>query len=245
MILLNLLLICLITPIIGQAQIKEKELKIEYDYYSGAQNTLHFEKRIELRATKYNSVSKYIAKLNSVNIRKPDEVEEKEINNYIFKDYKTNDLVYLEKFMGEIYVHEPLQQFNWIVTNSKDTILGYECRQAKTFYRGRNYIAYFTIDLPFKAAPWKFHGLPGVMLKVYSIDGFVNAEATTLKIKPANEPIINHFKNEKPISYDEFTELYKKKSKELKERIKAMSAQRGKPVTIVNPPRIEVIEEDN
>lgn len=247
----DLLLICLIMPIIIQAQTQEKELKIEYDYFSEVQKSLHREKKIELRVTQNYAVSKYIAKtyfatakITSSGMEKG-EPEEVEVNNYVFKDYNENHLAYFENIRGDICVREPLQQFKWTITNNTDTILGYVCRQAKTLYRGRDYIAYFTTDMPFKAAPWKFHGLPGVMLKVYSVDGFVKAEAISLKIQPVSEPKINHFKNEKPITYIEFSELYVKNRTKIMERMKAMAARLGRPVAIGSEPRIEVIVEDD
>ncbi len=84
---------------------------------------------------------------------------------------------------------EPLKLFKWELGKDTKTILGYQCNKATCNFRGRDYVAYFTRDIPFKAAPWKFHGLPGVVLEVYSTDEFCKWTAIALKIKPHEKEI--------------------------------------------------------
>ncbi len=50
-------------------------------------------------------------------------------------------------------------------------------------------MAYFTKYIPFKAAPWKFHGLRGVMLEVYSTDEFCSWTAQSLDISSEKSDI--------------------------------------------------------
>ena len=47
-----------------------------------------------------------------------------------------------------------------------DTILDYECRKATTEFAGRNYTAWFTPEIPLPFGPYKFGGLPGLILKI-------------------------------------------------------------------------------
>lgn len=70
-------------------------------------------------------------------------------------------------FTTEYLCQEPLPIQNWtILHNSFYEILGYHCICAKTTFRGREYIAYFAPDIPLSYGPWKFHGLPGLILKI-------------------------------------------------------------------------------
>lgn len=46
------------------------------------------------------------------------------------------------------------------------TILDYKCHKALTSFRGRDYVAWFTLDIPISNGPWKFGGLPGLILQV-------------------------------------------------------------------------------
>ena len=56
---------------------------------------------------------------------------------------------------------------NWVIQNDTLTVNGYLCQKATCEFRGRNYIAWFSMDIPISNGPWKFGGLPGLILKVY------------------------------------------------------------------------------
>ena len=64
-----------------------------------------------------------------------------------------------------IYTEDAVPQ-EWSITSDTLTILGYNCHKATCNYRGRKYEAWFTIDIPIDKGPWKFLGLPGLILKV-------------------------------------------------------------------------------
>ena len=117
--------------------------------------------------------------------------------NYIKIDYRESLLfepvfMYINEIGSSDYkmlLKEQLNSFNWTLTKETKTILGYQCYLAKCNFRGRDYLAYFTIDIPFKAAPWKFYGLPGVVLEVGSEDDMFRWTALSLKIKPGKTEI--------------------------------------------------------
>ena len=44
--------------------------------------------------------------------------------------------------------------------------MGYPCQKATATFRGRDYEAWFTPEIPVNDGPWKFFGLPGLILKV-------------------------------------------------------------------------------
>ena len=60
---------------------------------------------------------------------------------------------------------EPSPQMKWSIENSVDSVFGYKCQKAITEYGGRKYIVWFTRDIPISTGPWKFAGLPGIILK--------------------------------------------------------------------------------
>lgn len=60
---------------------------------------------------------------------------------------------------------------NWTVTTDERTIGQYKCRKATLDKGGRHWTAWFTTDLPYKAAPRDFNGLPGVVLDLCDADG--------------------------------------------------------------------------
>ncbi len=55
---------------------------------------------------------------------------------------------------------------------SRKKIGVYNCIEAKTFLNGRNYIAWFTLDVPIKIGPMKFQNLPGLVVEVLESNGY-------------------------------------------------------------------------
>lgn len=83
-----------------------------------------------------------------------------------------------ELFNTDYEYSEPIPEFSWIFKDGTEEVLGYKCRIAETTFRGRSYIVYFTEDIPVKSGPWKFSGLPGLILKVTDNKGWFIWEAT-------------------------------------------------------------------
>ena len=52
-------------------------------------------------------------------------------------------------------------------SDEKKNILGMVCSKATTRFRGRNYIVWYSTEVPVQVGPWKFYGLPGLILQVY------------------------------------------------------------------------------
>ncbi len=94
------------------------------------------------------------------------------IHSEYFKNFSTNELTEyarmphsLEKLNSQYSEFLPAQ--NWKISDDTLTVAGYSCQKASYQFRGRNYTAWFTIDIPIDNGPWKFGGLPGLILKVY------------------------------------------------------------------------------
>lgn len=89
----------------------------------------------------------------------------------------------IEIMRQPFFIKEDVPELNWELSDSTQTLLGYKCTMAKTNFRGRDYLAFYTKDIPANIGPWKFHGLPGLILKVesYSHAEYYNIEAVALK----------------------------------------------------------------
>ncbi len=57
-------------------------------------------------------------------------------------------------------------KFNWKISNEKAKIGEYNVQKATTDFAGRSWTAWFSSDIPLQDGPYKFYGLPGLIVKV-------------------------------------------------------------------------------
>ena len=105
-------------------------------------------------------------------------------NNYPEGKRTIHDAVFFDYYVFE---DDNLPQQWTMIADSVKTILGHTCRKATCSYRGRNYEAWYAIDLPVNAGPWKFSGLPGLIMSVQDTKGHYTFEIKGLM--KAKEPI--------------------------------------------------------
>ena len=74
---------------------------------------------------------------------------------------------------------EPWPSMQWTLGSEKQSICGYQCQRATCHWRGRDYEAWFTSAIPLKSGPWKFGGLPGLIMKIYDTKRLYTWEAVT------------------------------------------------------------------
>jgi len=171
----------------------------------------------------------------------PGVVENITEKKFIFKDNFKKNMIYQEN-EPETIVFEYANLMDWELTDEKSEVLGYQCNKAKVHFRGRDYIAYFTTELPFKTAPWKFHGLPGVVLKIYTDDGKLKINAKSIKIGKGLENVENPFISKKSITWEKFVKLYSIAQNKYLTALNALDAKNGDK-TIYIGGRIDLITE--
>lgn len=80
---------------------------------------------------------------------------------------KQTTVIYRTIVNGPQYIYtEPTENIQWTVGEEAKELLGYSCRKATASFRGRNYIAWFTMEIPSPYGPYKFCGLPGLILSI-------------------------------------------------------------------------------
>ncbi len=55
---------------------------------------------------------------------------------------------------------------NWKLVDESKTIQSFNCKKAEISYNGRNWVAWYTTDVPLPYGPYKFTGLPGLIIKI-------------------------------------------------------------------------------
>jgi len=135
------------------------------------------------RTTKGNLASGATQK--GVNIR----VIHKSVEGYVVIDKSKDSLKTKIPINNSTYlVLETIPVFKWVMDSKESKKIGnYVCKKATTTFRGRNYIAWYAVDIPTQFGPWKFNGLPGLILEAY--DETYRYHWTTQKIKTLKEKI--------------------------------------------------------
>lgn len=91
---------------------------------------------------------------------------------YVLKNTPDSTITVYDMLSDEpVYYTEPFSELVWTVGDSIKSILGYECVMAETDFHGRHWTAWFTPEIPVQDGPWKFRGLPGLILEAYSGNG--------------------------------------------------------------------------
>ena len=107
---------------------------------------------------------------------------------YIYKNIpngKVTERCYFD--MEHWQYSEDWDKPEWAIGNSTKTILGYECVEATTDYRGRKWTAWFAPEIPIQEGPWKLCGLPGLILEAHDANNEYIFEASGLVQNPNSE----------------------------------------------------------
>lgn len=71
-------------------------------------------------------------------------------------------------FPHEYEGKEETPEIEWTLKEDTMTVSGYLCQQASATFRGVEWHAYYTDEIPSSAGPWRLHGLPGLIVRAES-----------------------------------------------------------------------------
>jgi len=179
-ILFTSLIICnLQVPALSQESFKEFIYKVTFSYDS----TNISEKKTEVMTLQVSNKMSYFT---SVNQLKSDSVLEKLKSSYVpgdpvnfsgrsiprpifnYRIIKKNDRIeYYGIVAGEKYWYEEKRNnIKWTIRADERIINNIACQKAVGSFGGRNYTAWFSTSIPLNDGPYKFDGLPGLIVKI-------------------------------------------------------------------------------
>lgn len=146
----------------------------------------------------------------------------------INKNYRKQDISFISAVAGDNFIYNELKPFNWKITTETKKIGAYNTQKAQTQYAGRIWYAWFTTEIPFQDGPYKFCGLPGLIVKAEDSKGDYQFELIeTRKISDLYES----------------STLWKKPIKVKKEEfLKAYKRFNANPIAFRPPPPVSVNE---
>ena len=110
----------------------------------------------------------------------------------LYKNYPEKGVLTLTEYINKKHIKTTeTTPLNWNIEAGLDTtIMGYKCTKATTQYAGRDYIAWFTMDIPISNGPYKFQGLPGLIVEIHDTQNQHNFELTGFTKSTYVNPIV-------------------------------------------------------
>ncbi len=143
--------------------------------------------------------------------------------NMIYSDFNAGILELRQLVLGHAYLsEEPVPKIHWILVNGEKNIGIFRCKKALTHFRGRDYIAWYTPDIPLKYGPWKLYGLPGLILEAIDQSRQVYFQADSITIPYATGKELVAPGNGKRVPFKEFKTIEYEYSKRLLESLQSI-----------------------
>lgn len=85
---------------------------------------------------------------------------------YVKKNLTQKRIEKVITYLGTDYLLPIEEILSWKITSEQKIIGKYKSQKAETNYGGRNWVAWFTTELPFGDGPYIFNGLPGLIISI-------------------------------------------------------------------------------
>src|SRR5690554_1857028 len=149
----------------------------------------------------------YLDKISSTKrVIDKDEYNDDNNTEIIVSDFSERSDLYFLKNNNEVLftynllrinylVEDKLPKIEWKLSSEKREIENLICYKATTTFRGRNWTAWYSPDIPINYGPWKFYGLPGLIIELKEdtnrfalilTDYVLNTKDTTPTVKLPN-----------------------------------------------------------
>jgi len=148
------------------------------------------------------------------------------INYIIEKDITNQSLTYKDRIGRDQYSYNEKPNFSWKILPETIKIGDYNTQKAEAHFGGRTWYAWFTQDVPLQDGPYKFSGLPGLIVKIedsknqYSFDLMQTKKIKALQELQSRGQFIN-------LSKDKYIDLQNKFRKDPSSMISTSGGRMG------------------
>lgn len=218
-----------LNPIYSQIKIKDTinyELTYNFSYQESKEDTLNIKSELMVLKVAHNFsffINYNNMKLremlsgsrNSSSIPKVSSRSKTRLLYTIVKDYKNKQQSYSDRIGPDYYYYNnPLAKFKWKLDDKQKEIMGYQCKKATTSFAGRDYVAWYSIDIPISDGPYKFNGLPGLIFSIYDTNKHYQFNLNSIEkvnyLFSTKDDFFNHIEVKKS-DFRELKKRYKKK----------------------------------
>jgi len=131
----------------------------------------------------------------------------------ITKEYANLETSLVTEEFSTIYkfVIVDKRPLKWKILPEKKMIGEYQCQKATLDFGGREWTAWFTEEIPFSDGPYKFKGLPGLIVQIRDSKEYhvFQLKGVQKNSKPPYENIVFKGTKTKNLSFSDFAKFYK------------------------------------
>lgn len=130
----------------------------------------------------------------------------------------------------DFYKYITVDKIDWKLEKELSKLQKFDVQKASASFGGRKWIAWFTREIPFNEGPYKFRGLPGLILEIqdtkgqykFSLVKIQNLEETydtsnILEVRYGNKPILTTEKKYKEKAVDHYKDPFYSTKQKLRE----------------------------
>lgn len=188
-----------------------------------------------IRQRQTDAISDSLARVNAsvmeiVNMAKSGRVPRGGEDYEVMTNYpREGQLTLVTQVLKDWYgVEEPMDQMEWQLVEGDTVVATYACQKAQTTWRGRQWTAWYALDLPFSCGPWKLCGLPGLILSAHDDSGVYSFDCYEVLNGKGEALALTHNKYVKATQKD----MQRLRAKALKDPTDMLRQQYGASVTI-------------
>lgn len=141
----------------------------------------------------------------------------------VLKEYPSDKTYLIQQVDINTYKILEDEKIDWKIHPDISQIGEYKAQKATTNWGGRNWIAWFATDLPFSDGPYKFKGLPGLIVKIEDeanthimtlvenrvLKSLANNTSKEIVRQEGNKKTMVFFGKEIPVSETQFKKVWK------------------------------------
>lgn len=190
-----------------QNKVAEFDLKVIYtmDYIANAGSVAPgSEKMVLFAALNGNStfLNQKLMVVDSIQRLRSFELQDVKLTGGAHKFYLKKEqfsIKHYENWGNELFQFQHHVKLDWQLTTEKKKIDNYNCIKALVNFGGRNWIAWYAIDISTSSGPYKFGGLPGLILEIKDTENLFSFKAINVSYGKffLNDKITDFFTHEK------------------------------------------------
>lgn len=129
----------------------------------------------------------------------------------IYKNFPLGKVTTIDKLgISKFKCEETNEIPKWKLLPDTMTVLSFLCHKAVCSFKGREYEAWYTLEVPRGEGPWKLSGLPGLILAAKDKTGTYSFECTGIEKTKNNEVITMAAGSNESVDRNSLNKLYER-----------------------------------